>query len=593
MRQSSRLSTLLLTLLILGLFTASSLHQPANAVEEYSQPNLLENTTVPPPTDSTPSSSDNTDPKPQNPDTDKDKETHHEIEEQEEQVEEKKEEKLGEALVLYFVLVCMLIGAILHEIKKKLGIPYTPMLLIVGIVIGTITDHLGDFGTSVDAVMHINPRGILFIFIPTLVFESAFNIDPFIFKRSAAQIIILAVPGVIIGSIINSIFFRYVLGYGSELSWSGCMTFSAILSATDPVAVVALLKELGTPLRFNVLLEGESLLNDGTAMVFYLVFASIYKGLSGTVVDSLIQFIRLTLGGTAVGLLVWYLITQWIRRIVRDQTLITNLTFLACYFAFFICEFYLEVSGIIAIVVLGIAFSISGKSKIHPESESAIHSVWTYVQYVMETVIFLLSGCFIGKDLLLSVSSSISRRDVICAIIFFFLMTLGRYLMLLILRPALNLSGYHIDHKKLVVLTYGGLRGAIALCLGLMVTTDITFPARFRDLVIFYLVCMIIGTVILNGLTMKMVIRKIKFITEHSINKEMHARLEKRVIIRSYEQKIWLERHRFLSNVDWNQAFEMAGVISDIQDIEKKRKSSGNRFDQLEMTPTNGSNISH
>ena len=109
---------------------------------------------------------------------------------------------------------------------------------------------------------------ILFIFIPVLIFESGFNCDWYVFKRALINIILLAGPGVFLGAIMLAICLKVFLNY-DDISWYGALTMGSILCATDPVAVVALLKELGASVRFNTLIEGESLLNDGTAMVFY------------------------------------------------------------------------------------------------------------------------------------------------------------------------------------------------------------------------------------------------------------------------------------------------------------------------------------
>ena len=151
------------------------------------------------------------------------------------------------------------------------------MQLQIGIIAGWQARSLGDFGKAINLVMEIDPHGILMIFVPTIQFESAFNADNYVFKKELGQAIILAGPGVIIGAMLLAQSWNFILGYSSEFSFPAAMTFASIVCATDPVAVVALLKELGTPIKFNLLLEGESLLNDGTAMVFYLVFASIYK----------------------------------------------------------------------------------------------------------------------------------------------------------------------------------------------------------------------------------------------------------------------------------------------------------------------------
>lgn len=142
-----------------------------------------------------------------------------------------------------------------------------------------------------------------------------------------------------------------------------------MLSATDPVAVVALLKDLGASVRFNTLIEGESLLNDGTAMVFFMLFLELAKGNSSTAVDVVINFVRIGLGGPLLGIIMGFLSSLWLKRIVRDDVLTANLTFVSCYLCFYIAEFtWVKVSGILSIVVLGLYMSAVGKTKIYPES---------------------------------------------------------------------------------------------------------------------------------------------------------------------------------------------------------------------------------
>ncbi len=165
------------------------------------------------------------------------------------------------------------------------------MLLVFGLLIGYFFKHLGTYGEGLELFLEINPHGILLIFIPTIIFESSFNIDTFTFKREIVQILLLAFPGVAVGSFLLAIGFNYILGYYKEISFSGALTFASVVCATDPVAVVALLKELNAPLKFSVLLEGESLLNDGTAMVFLVMFSTIYKALDMTIIGIIIKFL--------------------------------------------------------------------------------------------------------------------------------------------------------------------------------------------------------------------------------------------------------------------------------------------------------------
>ena len=127
-----------------------------------------------------------------------------------------------------------------------------------------------------------------------------------------------------------------------------------MLSTTDPVSVVALLKEIGANVKFNVLLEGESHFVDGTAMVMFLVTLDIVKSGEFNILDSTLMFFRLVVGGTLFGLLVGYLLTYWMVRIRRDNILIILITFVSSYGVFFISEIYFEISGTLALVSMGL-----------------------------------------------------------------------------------------------------------------------------------------------------------------------------------------------------------------------------------------------
>ena len=154
----------------------------------------------------------------------------------------------------------------------------------------------------------------------------------------------------------------------------------AVLSATDPVAVVALLKELGASVRFNTLIEGEALLNDGTAMVFFLFFCNLSKGSGGgpaVVVGNLLNNVFV---GPILGFVIAFLGSLWTRRIIGDDVEVTWLTFVFAYFSFYMAEFtFFHTSGILTVVSVGLFWSAFGKTKIRSESEHALHSVWAFV----------------------------------------------------------------------------------------------------------------------------------------------------------------------------------------------------------------------
>lgn len=135
-------------------------------------------------------------------------------------------------------------GGLLRELYKKTKFPYTPLVVIAGLLMGHYASSLGIVGHSVSIVAGINPHLLLYVFIPILIFESAYNCNWYVFKKAFFNIVLLAGPGVLLGAFMIAITLKLILGY-NELSWPGVLMMGSILSATDPVAVVALLKELG------------------------------------------------------------------------------------------------------------------------------------------------------------------------------------------------------------------------------------------------------------------------------------------------------------------------------------------------------------
>lgn len=284
------------------------------------------------------------------------------------------------------------------------------------------------------------------------------------------------------------------------MSWYEALALGCVLSATDPVAVVALLKELGASVHFNILVEGESLLNDGTAMVFFLLFMSLVKGETTTAVSVISSFVRLSIGGPLLGILAGLFLCWWMKKIIRDTVLSIIITFIITYLCFYIAEFtWVKVSGILSIVTLGLFFSAVGKRKIYPESEHALHNVWSTIQYGSESLIFILTGIVVGIKMI--DETTITAGDWVKMFLFWILMIFSRVIMVLTFYPLLARFGYGLTRKELIVLIYGGLRGALGMCLSLFVAVDDSLRLRFRELTVFYMCGMAMLTIVVNGLT--------------------------------------------------------------------------------------------
>ena len=170
-------------------------------------------------------------------------------------------------------------------ISNKIGIPYTSLITVFGFLLGWFEEKygLGRMGDAVEVYSNFPPHMFLLVFLPALIFESAFNSDWHIFKVELGKIIILAGPMLLVSTFLSACMMRYMFGYTGDFTWAAALMYGAIISATDPVAVVALLRDLGASRRLSTLIEGESLLNDGTAMVTFLVLLGIVEGEEATI----------------------------------------------------------------------------------------------------------------------------------------------------------------------------------------------------------------------------------------------------------------------------------------------------------------------
>jgi NhaP-type Na+/H+ or K+/H+ antiporter len=161
-----------------------------------------------------------------------------------------------DALILLFLFFSLAVAIVIKSIQKVWSfIPFTPTLFIVSIVMGKFSNSLGILGDSLEATSEIDPRGILLIFLPPLIFESSFNSDWYVFRKQSAQIFILAFPCVLIGAIVIMFSIKFVIGYDdSYYTYIQAFMFGSVLSCTDTVAVLSLLKEAGAPKKFSSLI---------------------------------------------------------------------------------------------------------------------------------------------------------------------------------------------------------------------------------------------------------------------------------------------------------------------------------------------------
>ena len=273
---------------------------------------------------------------------------------------------------------------------RKVKFPYTIGLLIVGILIGSLSSRVEIMAPMRE--VQLTPDIILFLILPTLLFEASINIDAKLLWRNMLPILILATIGLLISTAIVGI----GMSAATPLTLGAALLFGALISATDPVAVIALFKELGVPKRLSTLVDGESLFNDATAIVvFNIVLGIIAAGtaFSTTVIISGIgQFLLVFFGGLLIGAILGGAMLWIISLGRKDHMVQAVLTSVMAYLTFIIAEHFLHVSGVMAVVAAGILCSWAGVRVFDNSVRKYLTEFWEHLAFLANSMIFLLMG---------------------------------------------------------------------------------------------------------------------------------------------------------------------------------------------------------
>ena len=413
-------------------------------------------------------------------------------------------------LVLVFVVLSLVIGALTRDALKNTPIPYSVALLVIGLGFGLLqrsgflTENIPLLDQTVLMVADINPHLILFLFLPILIFESAFALEVHLFRRIFSQIAILAVPGLMVCTAITAVLVKYAFPW--DWSWPLCFMFGALISATDPVAVVALLKELSSRKRLETLIEGESLFNDGTAIVFFMLFFGMVVSPGEASLNPLVvslDFLRVVLLGTFIGVVFGMVAIAWIGRVFNDPMIEITLTIAGSFLAFMVAE-SVHASGVVAVVVIALLFASIGRTKVSPEVAGFLHHFWEMMAHIANTIIFLLVGTLIAGRV------QLDNMEMWVALgILYVSLQLIRAFSVVLFMPLLKRIGIGINRQKATVLVWGGLRGAVSLALALTVAQNDLIPKEIGDQILFLCAGVVVLTMLLNGGSMGWVLKKL------------------------------------------------------------------------------------
>ncbi|MET4693018.1 cation:proton antiporter [Endozoicomonas lisbonensis] len=395
--------------------------------------------------------------------------------------------------------VLMLAGLLLLAtssaiLLKRIRFPYTIGLVIIGMILASLAQYSNQL-----ELLHrveLSHDLIMYVLLPVLIFGAALHIKiPHMF-REMKTVMTLAVPGVVLSMLIIG----YLLNVLTPLTLAGAMLFGALISATDPVAVIALFKEVGAPDRMLMLMDVESLFNDATAIVVFGIVLSVVQSGSGftgwMLLEGIGSFIEVFFGGILVGGVLG-LSMCWLLKLGRGSPFvqIANSTILA-YGSFIIADHIFGFSGVMSTIAAGLVIRSSIGELLSNQVRQLIEPYWDFIVFIANSLVFLLLGF---KESLLIKSPERLLDAFPWLLIAIVVVLLARFLVVYLLLPASDvfLRGREVDMKVKAIIFWGGLRGVVPVALMVSIPSDM----EYQNLIIDMTLAVILFSLLVQGTT--------------------------------------------------------------------------------------------
>ncbi|SEG56051.1 sodium:proton antiporter [Paenibacillus sp. UNC499MF] len=390
------------------------------------------------------------------------------------------------------ILVLLAVSMAVIAIAKKLNQPYSIALVLTGLLLGLARIPFLEAAESFITQSHVFQAIIISLFLPILLGDATLKLPFSHLKEQSKPVLALAFGGTLLSFLLIAFASYYLLGLPLVVAF----TFGALMSATDPISVISIFKSLGVPKQVVTIIEGESLFNDGIAVVLFQI-SSVYlltyleMGWAGAG-SGLLLFLQFALGGMAVGALLGFAFSQLIR-FYDDYPLEIAFSMLLFFGSYFIAEHF-HVSGVIAVVVAGLIFgSYGAKIGMSDKTFMNIHSFWDVITLIANSLIFLMIGLEIRNI------NFADKWGMIAAAVI--LVLLGRTIALY--ASVFFLKDFPRAWKN--VLNWGGLKGSLSIALALSLPQD--FAGRDDVLVLTFSI--VLFSLLVQGLTIKPLVLKL------------------------------------------------------------------------------------
>jgi monovalent cation:H+ antiporter, CPA1 family len=462
------------------------------------------------------------------------------------------------ALLAIFTLLAISSGVYL--LAEKIKVSYTVLLVATGTFLLVPLSLLPPF--SFLRSFSLTPEILLYVFLPVLIFESAYHINiRDLFKNSTA-ITTISILSLLISTFTIGFLLYFILPFfGFPLPFLLCLLFGSLISATDPVAVLSLFKEVGAPRRLTLLFEGESIFNDGTAVALFLVILAIIAGGwhgSETFFFAVGSFLFMVFGGILLGAFLGILFTKAIEIARLNEFVQIALMVVLAHFTFLFSDYiseylnaighHLHISAIISTAIASIIVGNYGKAKILPHAQDFVEKFWAESAFLANSLVFILIGLifvnipfsltFFIIPILISVLAVAFARAFSIYPVLFLLNKIGR-------EEKIPTSWHHL-------LAWGSLRGALALTMALLIPNELSFPhwtllASPKETILALTLGCIFATLFIKALTIKKLMRYLNIGNfsdlEHLAYKEVRALIELRALsrIQKFKEKGFID----------------------------------------------------
>lgn len=380
----------------------------------------------------------------------------------------------------------LLLASLTTAIARRLRLPYTVALVLVGSLVSAL------------GLLHdVRPSGeaILLVFLPPLLFEAAIDFDVAALGRALPEIVVLAIPGMVISAVLIGL----VLARLTPLTIWSALLFGALISATDPVSVVSTFRRLGTPEELAAIVEGESVLNDGTAVALAAVLLIAAQAGHLEVGAALGHFLFSVVVAVLVGSVAGFALSLG-TKLLDDELVETTLSSVLAYGSYLIAD-NIGASGIIAVVFAGLIFGTFGRRfGLTEKSRQFLDVFWHYVGFLANAILFILIG--------LEIRFSLLWHDIRWVLLAIVSVLVARALIVYLFTSVMHRVSWAYGH----VLVWGGLRGGVALAIALSLPEAL--PGRSLILALTFGV--VLFTTLVQGLTIEPLVQHLGLIKKSS-----------------------------------------------------------------------------